>query len=74
MEESNVFEKLLLSGVQTEQTCFDDVETDFSRNFQPLIFNVSTKIMHTSGGLSSEEANGAAWEAGRGAVAGAAKV
>ena len=30
--------------------------------------------MHTSGGLSSEEASSAAWEAGRGAVAGAAKV
>lgn len=29
--------------------------------------------MHISGGLKSEEANGAAWEAGRGAVAGAAK-
>jgi hypothetical protein len=30
--------------------------------------------MHTSGGLKSDEANSAAWEAGRGAVAGAAKV
>jgi hypothetical protein len=30
--------------------------------------------MPTSGGLTSDEANSAAWEAGRGAVAGAAKV
>jgi len=30
--------------------------------------------MHISGGLRSEEANGAAWEAGRGALVGAAKV
>ena len=30
--------------------------------------------MHTSGGLRSDEANDAAWEGGRGAVAGAAKV
>ena len=30
--------------------------------------------MHTSGGLRSEEASDAAWEGGRGAVAGAAKV
>ncbi|KAG4419444.1 hypothetical protein IFR04_007401 [Cadophora malorum] len=29
--------------------------------------------MHTSGGLRSDEANDAAWEGGRGAVAGAAK-
>ncbi|KAH8768650.1 hypothetical protein F5882DRAFT_412628 [Hyaloscypha sp. PMI_1271] len=29
--------------------------------------------MPTSGGLTSDEANSAAWEAGRGAVAGAAK-
>ncbi|KAH7321787.1 hypothetical protein BKA65DRAFT_513022 [Rhexocercosporidium sp. MPI-PUGE-AT-0058] len=29
--------------------------------------------MHTSGGLRSEEASDAAWEGGRGAVAGAAK-
>ncbi|EKD14893.1 imidazoleglycerol-phosphate dehydratase [Drepanopeziza brunnea f. sp. 'multigermtubi' MB_m1] len=29
--------------------------------------------MHTSGGLRSEEASDAAWEAGRGAVVGAAK-
>jgi len=30
--------------------------------------------MRASGGLKSEEADNAAWEAGRGAVAGAAKV
>jgi hypothetical protein len=30
--------------------------------------------MHSSGGLKSDEANSAAWEAGRGAVIGAAKV
>jgi hypothetical protein len=30
--------------------------------------------MPTSGGLTSDEANSAAWEAGRGAVAGAVKV
>ncbi|KAE9374411.1 hypothetical protein N431DRAFT_437847 [Stipitochalara longipes BDJ] len=29
--------------------------------------------MHTSGGLQSDEANSAAWEGGRGAVAGAGK-
>ncbi|CZR59119.1 uncharacterized protein PAC_09011 [Phialocephala subalpina] len=29
--------------------------------------------MHTSGGLRSEEANGAAWEGGRGALVGAVK-
>jgi hypothetical protein len=30
--------------------------------------------MRTSGGLESKDSNAAAWEAGRGAVAGAAKV
>lgn len=30
--------------------------------------------MHTSGGLRSDEASEAAWEGGRGAVSGAAKV
>jgi hypothetical protein len=30
--------------------------------------------MHTSGGLKNDEANSAAWEAGKGAVAGAVKV
>lgn len=30
--------------------------------------------MHSTGGLKNEEASGAAWEAGRGAFAGAAKV
>jgi hypothetical protein len=34
----------------------------------------TTSIMHNSGGLRSEEANNAAWEGGKGAVAGAAKV
>jgi len=32
------------------------------------------QMMHTSGGLRSEEANAAAWEGGRGAAVGAAKV
>ena len=32
------------------------------------------EIMHNSGGLRYEEASGAAWEGGRGALVGAAKV
>jgi hypothetical protein len=44
-----------------------------SPNLQPS--NVSPiPIMHSSGGLRYEEASGAAWEGGRGAAVGAAKV
>ena len=35
---------------------------------------LTTIIMRSSGGLKSEEASGAAWEAARGAAIGAAKV
>jgi hypothetical protein len=34
----------------------------------------TTHMMHSSGGLRYEEASGAAWEGGRGAAVGAAKV
>lgn len=42
---------------------------------QPSLSNVSTtRIMHNTGGLGSKESNAAAWEGGKGAAAGAAKV
>jgi hypothetical protein len=76
-EEVECFQKSLLLARANRANSFNDVEK--ARRpltpIQPSLLNVSTKrIMHTSGGLKSEEANGAAWAAGRGAVAGAAKV
>lgn len=63
--------------MQTKQTSFmtNVTRRSFSHDFHLQGTNVFTvEIMHISGGLDSEESNAAAWEAGRGAVAGAAKV
>lgn len=53
-----------------------DSSFDFSRDFfiegSTNVF--TTLAMHTTGGLKNDDADGAAWEAGRGAVSGAAKV
>lgn len=72
------FRKLLLRfwlACANRANSLNDVQDRSSRNYNPELCNVSTKnMMRSSGGLRNEEATGAAWEAGRGAVAGAARV
>jgi hypothetical protein len=59
--------------MQTRQTDFMTL-VKVSRDLQQKHTDVRRGQMPSSGGLKSDEANSAAWEAGRGAVVGATKV